>query len=109
MNRNIGRLECRRDMFEASRTPDKLSVKPWDGRKIPRKVRASAREERDLGVGGVYGGPEVGDPVHHHHLKLVTPGPVLEIEIFNRGITPCFSADERARRIQRVLATQDRR
>lgn len=64
---------------------------------------AAVSEEGPLTLEGVYGDRNIGDPVEYDHLRLILTDRVVEITVFNRGITLFLSDDERVRRIHRVL------
>lgn len=84
--------------------PDDLPVKVWSGIKIPVEVRNAINKENLLNLGGVYGDPDIGDPVEYDNLKLIlTDDDIVEITVFNRGITLFTSDDEQIRCIHRVL------
>ena len=87
--------------------PDNLPVKTWCGAKIPVEVRESMNEEDILNLGGVYGNKDAGEPVEYDHLRLVLTGDVVEIEVFNRGITLLMTDDEKVKRIHRLLCKLD--
>ena len=52
---------------------------------------------------------DAGDPVEYDHLRLVLTDDVVEIEVFNRGITLFTTDDEKIKRIHRVLCQLARR
>jgi hypothetical protein len=96
-------IEYRRGMLETGTKPEKLPVKILRGIDIPAEVRAAVSEEGLLKLGGVYGDRNIGDPVEYDHLRLILTDGVVEITVFNRGITLFVSDDERVKRIHRVL------
>ncbi|MBW2561679.1 MAG: hypothetical protein JRE40_12605 [Deltaproteobacteria bacterium] len=103
MVQELEKIEYRKGMLDKGMKPKGLPVKVWRGAKIPAEVREAINEEDLLSLGGAYGNKNVGDPVEYDHLKLVLAGDVVEITVFNRGITLFTSDDERVRRIHRVL------
>ena len=103
MGRDVERIEYRRGMLESGDKPDVLPFRTWSIAELSVDARNAIQEERILELAGVYGDPDVGDPVEYDHLKLVGPEGVVEIEFFNRGITLFMTDDERFRRIHRVL------
>ena len=103
MSQNLERIEYRRGMLEKGAKPGDLPVKVWRRIKIPAELMEAIIKEDLLNLGGVYGDRTVGDPVEYDHLKIVLTDDIVEITIFNRGITLFLSDDERVRRIHRVL------
>ena len=103
MIQDLEQIEYRRGMLESGMKPDVLPVKTWRGAKIPAEVRQSINEEDILNLGGVYGDKDAGDPVEYDHPRLVLTDDVIEIEVFNRGITLFTTDDEKVKRIHRVL------
>ena len=103
MLQDLEQIEYRRGMLESGMKPDDLPVNTWRGAKIPAEVRKSINEEDILNLGGVHGDKDVGDPVEYDHLRLILTDDVVEIEVFNRGITPFMIDDEKVKRIRRVL------
>lgn len=89
--------------------PDDLPVKTWRGAKIPAEVRKFISEGDILNLGGIYGDKDAGDPVEYDHLRLVLTDYVVDIEVFNRGITLFMTDDEKVKRIHRVLCKIDER
>ena len=80
-----------------------MPVEVWSGARIPAEVRQAVNEEDLLNLGGVYRARNAGDPLEYDRLKLVLTNEVVEITVFNRGITLFTSDDESVRRIHRVL------
>lgn len=107
MIQDLERIEYRWGMLESGMKPDGLPVKTWSGAKIPTEVRKAIDEEDILNIGGVYGDKDAGDPVEYDHLRLVLADNVVEIEVFNRGITLFTTDDEKVKRIHRVLCKLD--
>lgn len=107
MTPDLRRIEYRPGMLEAVGKADALPIKTWSPAEIPDDVRAAIRKEGILGLGGVYGDPDAGDPIEFDHLRLVLADGVVEIKVFNRGITLIFAEDERVKRIHRVLCKLD--
>jgi hypothetical protein len=103
MIQDLEQIEYRQGMLEAGMEPDNLPVRTWRGAKILPEIRKAINEEDILNLGGVYGDKDAGDPVEYDHLKLVLTDDVVEIEVFNRGITLFMTDDEKVRRIHRVL------
>lgn len=103
MNQNIEQIDYRFGLLGPGMKPDNLPVITWCGSEIPAEVLKSIDKEGILSLGGIYGLKDAGDPVEYDHLRLVLTGNVVEIEIFNRGITLYLSDDERVMRIHRVL------
>ena len=103
MSQNLERIEYRRGMLEKGAKPGDLPVKVWRRIKITAELMEAIIKEDLLNLGGVYGDRTVGDPVEYDHLKIVLTDDIVEITIFNRGITLFLSDDERVRRIHRVL------
>jgi len=109
MIQDLEQIEYRRGMLESGMKPEELPVKTWRGAKIPTEVRKSINEEDILNLGGVYGDKDAGDPVEYDHLRLVLTDDVVEIEVFNRGITLFTTDNEKVKRIHRVLCKLDDR
>jgi hypothetical protein len=109
MIQDLGQIEYRRGMIEPGMKVDDLSIRTWRGAKIPAEVRKSINEEDILNLGDVYGDKDAGDPVEYDHLRLVLTDNVVEIEVFNRGITLLMTDDEKVKRIHRVLCKLDDR
>ena len=107
MLQDLEQIEYRRGMLESDMKPDDLPVSTWRGAKIPAEVRKSINEEDMLNLGGVYGDKDVGDPVEYDYLRLILTDDVVEIEVFNRGITLFMTDDEKVKRIHRVLCKLD--
>ena len=103
MIQNLEQIEYRRGMLESGMKPDDLPVRTWRGAKIPSEVRKSINEEDILNLGGTYGEKDGGDPIEYDHLRLVLTDDVVEIEVFNRGITLLFTDNEKVKRIHWVL------
>ena len=95
MIQNLEQIEYRRGMLEEGAGTEDLPVKVWRGVRIPAEVRKAVNEENLLNLGGVYGDKNAGDPVEYDQLKLVLTDDVVEITLFNRGITLFMSDDER--------------
>lgn len=108
MIQDLEQIDYRWGMLESGMKPDDLPVKTWRGAKIPADVRKSINEENILSLGGVYGDKHAGDPIEYDHLRLVLTNDVVEIEVFNRGITLFTTNDEKVNRIHRVLCKLDR-
>ncbi len=53
----------------------------------------------------MYGDKEAGDPVEYDHLRLILTDDVVEIEVFNRGVTLFMTDDEKVRVTKRVGAS----
>jgi hypothetical protein len=109
MIQDLERIDYRRGMLEAGMKVDDLPVRTWRGAKIPAEARKSINDEDILNLGGVYGDKDAGDPIEYDHLRLVLKDDVVEIEVFNRGITLLFTNDEKVKRIHRVLCKLDDR
>ncbi len=107
MTQDLIRIEYRKGMLEEGMKPENLPVKAWRGAEIPADVRTAVNEENLLGLGGVYGDRNAGDPVEYDHLRLILTDDTVEITVFNRGILLFTSDDERVRRIHRVLCKLD--
>ena len=107
MIQDLEQVEYQRGMLEKGMKRDSLLVKVWRGEKIPTNVRAAVNAENLLNLGGVYGDQNAGDPVEYDYLKLVLTDDVVEIEVFNRGITLFMTDDEKMQRIHRVLCKLD--
>ena len=103
MLQDLEQIEYRRGMLESGMKPDDLPINTLRGAKIPADVRKSINEEDIRNLGGVYGDKDVGDPVEYDHLRLILTDDVVEIEVFNRGITLFMTDDEKVKRIHRVL------
>jgi hypothetical protein len=103
MIQDLKSIEYRRGMLERGKKPDSLPVQIWRGAEIPAIGLTAINEENLLGLGGVYGDKQAGDPVEYDNLKLVLTDDTVEITVFNRGIALLLSDDERIRRIHRVL------
>jgi len=108
MIQNLEQIEYRNGMLEKGMKPEDLPVRTWRGAKIPLEVRKSINEEGILNLGGVYGDKDVGDPIEYDHLRLALTNDVVEIEVFNRGITLFMTDDEKVKRIHRVLCKLDK-
>jgi len=108
MIQNLEQIEHRRGTLKKGMVAEDLPVNVWCGAEIPTYVQKAVAEEGLLNLGGVYGDENVGDPIEYDHLKLDLTDDVVEIEVFNRGITLIFSNDERVRRIHRVLCKLDK-
>lgn len=104
---DLEQIEYRRGMLEESMEPENLPIEIWKGSEIPENVRAAVHEEGLLGLGGVYGDRNAGDPVEYDHLRLILADNTVEIKVFNRGITLFMSNDEKLLRIHRVLCKLD--
>ena len=109
MIQDLEKIEYRRGMLEPGMKADDLAVRTWRAAEIPAEVRKSINEQDILKLGGVYGDRDAGDPVEYDHLRLVLTDDVVEIEVFNRGITLFTTDDERVKRIHRVLCKLDDR
>jgi hypothetical protein len=109
MIQDLEQIEYRRGMLESGMKPGDLPVKTWRGAKIPAEVRKSINEEDLLNLGGVYGDKDAGDSIEYDHLRLALTDDVVEIEVFNRGITLLFTDDDKVKRIHRVLCKLDDR
>lgn len=109
MIQDLERIEYRHGMLESGMKPGDLPVKTWRGAEISTEVRKSVNEEDILNLGGSYGDKDVGDPVEYDHLRLILTDDVVEIEVFNRGITLFTTDDEKVKRIHRVLCILDDR
>lgn len=103
MIQDLEQIEYRKGMLEKGMKPEKLPVKTWRGAQIPADVRAAVNAEDLLNLGGVYGDRNVGDPVQYDNLRLILTDDIVEITVFNRGITLFTSDDEVVQRIHRVL------
>jgi len=102
------KIEYRKGMLEKGMTPANFPVKVWKDDEIPADVREAIKKEDLLSLGGVYGDRDIGDPAEYDHLKMTLEGKIVEITVFNRGITLLFSDDEKVRRIHRVLCKLDK-
>jgi len=109
MIQDLEQIEYRSGMLQSGMKPGDLPVRTWRGAMIPAEVRKSINEEDILNLGGVYGHKDAGDPVEYDHLRLVLTDDVVEIEVFNRGITLLMTDDEKMKRIHRVLCKLDDR
>jgi len=109
MIQDLEQIEYRHGMLDAGTKVNDLPVRTWRGAKIPAEVQKSINEEDILNLGGVYGDKEAGDPIEYDHLRLVLTADVVEIEVFNRGITLFMTNDEKVKRIHRVLCKLDDR
>ena len=118
MIQNLKQIEYPKGILEKGIKPESLPAKVWHGARIPANVRKAINDEDLLNLGGIYGDESVGDPVEYDHLRLVlTPAchdgggagrdEVVEIEVFNRGITLFTTDDEKVRRRHRVLCKLD--
>lgn len=103
MIQDLEQIEYRSGILESDMNPDELPVKIWRGSKIPPDVRKSINEENILNLAGTYGDEHAGDPVEYDHLRLVLTDDVVDIKVFNRGITLFVTDDEKVKRIHRVL------
>ena len=109
MIQDLQRIEYRWGMLEPGIEPDDLPVRTWRGAKILPEIRKAINAEGILNLRGVYGLKDAGDPVEYDHLKLVLTDDVVEIEVFNRGITLFMTDDEKVGRIHRVLCKLSRK
>jgi len=109
MIQDLEQIEYRRGVLEPGMKPDDLPVRTWRGAEIPGEARKSINEEDILNLGGVYGDKDAGNPIEYDRLRLVLSDDVVEIEVFNRGITLFMTEDEKVKRIHRVLCTLDDR
>lgn len=109
MIQDLKHIEYRRGMLESGMNPNDLPVKTWRRTGIPTEVRTSINNEGILNLGGVYGDKDVGDPVECEHLRLVQTSDVVEMRVFNRGISLLMTEDEKVKRIHRVLCKLDER
>lgn len=103
MIQDLEQVEYRHGLLEKGMKPDTLPVKKWRGPKISAEARKSINEENLLNLAGTYGDKSIGVPVEYDQLKLVLTDDVVEITVFNRGITLYLTDDERVQRIHRVL------
>ena len=101
--RALEQIEYRRGLVEAGMKPDDLPVKIWPNAAMPSEIRQAIEKEDLLSLGGVYGDERVGDPMEYDHLRLIGTDGVVEIVVFNRGITLFTTDNEKVRRIHRVL------
>jgi hypothetical protein len=108
MHPNLERLEYRRGMLEMGQKPEDLPVLTLSGAQISSEVRAAINEEDLLNLGGVHGIKDAGDPTEYDHLKLVLTNDIVEIEVFNRGISLLTNDDEKNKRIHRVMGKLDK-
>ena len=100
---SLQRIEYRRGMLEKGMQPEDLPISVWHRAMLPKEILQAIIEEDLFSLAGVYGDPQVGDPVEYDYLKLVLNDQTVEITFYNRGITLLFWDDERFRRIHRVL------
>ena len=108
MIQDLEQIEYRSGMLESGMKLDDLPAMVWRGAKIPADVRKSINEEDILNLGGTYGDEHAGDPVEYDHLRLVLTDDVVEIKVFNRGITLFMTDDEKVKRIHRLLCKLDK-
>ncbi|MDY0298097.1 MAG: hypothetical protein RB296_12355 [Acidobacteriota bacterium] len=104
MNQKLIQLEYRRGMLTAGMQPDDLPIRIWKEEEVPTEALALVYAEGLLELGGVYGDPDMGDPVEYDYLRLVLGNHSVEITVFNRGITLFTSDDEKVISIHRVLS-----
>lgn len=109
MIQGLEKIDHERGILESGMRPNDLSVKTWRGTGILAEVRTSINDEGILNLGGVYGDKDVGYLVEYDHPRLVLTSDVVEIEVFNRGITLFMTEDEKVKRIHRVLCKLDER
>lgn len=107
MLQNLEQIEYRQGMLEKGMKPESLLARSWRGSEIPVEVRKVIDSENLLTLGGIYGNKNAGDPIEYDNLKLVMTDAIVEITVFNRGITLFMSDDERIPRIHRALCTID--
>lgn len=103
MPHKLQRIEYRHGMLERGMRPEDLPLSVWHRAMAPKELIQAIAEEDLYSLAGVYGDPEVGDPVEYDYLKLVLIDGIVEITVFNRGLTLFFSDDPRLRRIHRAL------
>ena len=108
MIQDLKHIEYRRGMPESGMNPNDLPVKTWHRTGSP-EVRTSIKDEGMLNLGGFYGDKDVGDPVEYEHLRLVQTSDVVEMKVFNRGISLLMTEDEKVKRTHRVLRKVDER
>jgi hypothetical protein len=108
MLQDFEQIEYRQGMLEKKMKPESLLARIWHGSEIPVEVLKAIESESLLKLGGTYGNKNAGDPIEYDNLKLVMTDAIVEITVFNRGITLFMSDDERIRRIHRVLCTIDK-
>ena len=83
--------------------PDDLPLNTWHRPAIPSDIVEAIEKEDLLSLDGVYGDKRVGDPLEYDHLRLIGTHGLVEIVVFNRGITLFTTDNERVVRIHRVL------
>ena len=108
MIQGLERIEYRHGMLETGTTPKSLPMRTWSGERISPEIRKAIHEDDILNLGGVYRDKDAGDPVEYDNLRLVLTDDVVEIEVFNRGITLFTTDDEKIKRIHRVLCKLDK-
>jgi len=104
---SLEQIEYRCGMLETGMALDDLPTQIWRGSTLPEAVRQSITNENILDLGGTYGDRDAGDPVEYDHLRLALTDRVVEIEVFNRGISLFMTNDEKIVRIHRVLCKLD--
>jgi len=109
MIQELEQIEYRHGALEAGMKVSDLPIRTWRLSKIPSEVRKAINEEDILNLGGTYGDKDAGDPVEYDHLRLVLTDDVVEIVVYNRGITLYTTDDEKVQRIHRVLCKLDRK
>jgi len=103
LDQELKRIEYRKGMLKKGMKTKDLPVKSWQGSEITEDVRTAIDAEKLPELGGIYGDPNVGDPVQYDYLRLIFDHQVFEIIVFNRGIFMVFGADKRLLRIHRLL------
>ncbi len=104
----LEQVEYRWGLLEDGKSPGELPVKSWRGAKIPKKFRKALLEEDLLNLGGSYGEKDVGDPPEYDHLRLILTDDVVEIEVFNRGLSLAGGSDKKILRIHRGIGALGR-
>ena len=103
MLQDLEQVEHRCGLLEKGITPKSLPVNTWKGAKIPKEFYKQMHEENLLNLGGNYGKKEHGDPQEYDHLRLILTDDVVDIKVYNRGISLMQNMDKNILRIHRCI------
>ena len=71
---------------------------------ITPEIMKCIEDNQLLQISGIYGDPDVGDPIEYDHLSIEHEGGITEITFYNRGISLFLGNNETHSKIHRVCS-----
>lgn len=100
----IFKVKYSHGMLKHPRDRKRTVVIAFVGIELICELTKAIEENELLEASGMYGDPDVGEPIEYDHVVIEHDGGTVDIEFYNKGISLAIGDDEQERRIFRVCA-----